>query len=93
MQAVTEKFMATVADRVFNFSAGPAVLPLPVLEKAQGELLALPGVGSSVLEISHRSKAFDGILERTLACLKSLLGISEDYELSLIHISEPTRPY
>ena len=40
MQAATEKFMATVADRVFNFSAGPAVLPLPVLEKAQGELLA-----------------------------------------------------
>ena len=84
MQAVTEKFMATVADRVFNFSAGPAVLPLPVLEKAQGELLALPGVGSSVLEISHRSKAFDGILDRTLAGLKSLLGIGEDYEVVLL---------
>ena len=84
MQAATEKFMATVADRVFNFSAGPAVLPLPVLEKAQGELLALPGVGSSVLEISHRSKAFDGILDRTLEALKGLLGIGEEYEVVLL---------
>ncbi len=84
MQAATEEFMATVADRVFNFSAGPAVLPLPVLEKAQGELLALPGIGSSVLEISHRSKAFDGILDRTLEALKSLLGIGEEYEVVLL---------
>lgn len=76
--------MATVADRVFNFSAGPAVLPLPVLEKAQGELLALPGIGSSVLEISHRSEAFDGILDRTLAGLKSLLQIGEDHEVVLL---------
>ena len=76
--------MATVADRVFNFSAGPAVLPLPVLEKAQRELLSLPGVGSSVLEISHRSKAFDGILDRTLAGLKSLLEIGEEYEVVLL---------
>lgn len=84
MKAATEEFMATVADRVFNFSAGPAVLPLPVLEKAQGELLALPGIGSSVLEISHRSKAFDGILDRTLEALKSLLGIGEEYEVVLL---------
>ncbi len=51
-----------MADRVFNFSPGPAVLPLPVLERARDEMLALPGVGSSVLEISHRSPAFDRIL-------------------------------
>ena len=76
--------MATVADRVFNFSAGPAVLPLPVLEKAQKELLALPGIGSSVLEISHRSEAFDDILDRTLAGLKSLLLIGQDYEVILL---------
>ena len=83
-QVATEEFMARVADRVFNFSAGPAVLPLPVLEKAQDELLSLPGVGASVLEISHRSKAFDGILEKTLSNLKSLLGIGGDHEVVLL---------
>jgi phosphoserine aminotransferase len=76
--------MATVADRVFNFSAGPAVLPLSVLERARDELLSLPGVGMSVLEISHRSKAFDEILERTLADLGSLLGLGDDHELVLL---------
>ena len=45
-------------DRVFNFSAGPAVLPVPVLEQAQRDLLSLPGCGASILEISHRSKQF-----------------------------------
>lgn len=76
--------MATVADRVFNFSAGPAVLPLAVLERARDELLSLPGVGMSVLEISHRSKAFDEILERTLADLGSLIGLGDDHELVLL---------
>ncbi len=47
-------------QRIFNFSAGPAVLPLPVLEEAQRDLIALPGVGMSVMEISHRSKTFEG---------------------------------
>ena len=45
--------------RVYNFSPGPAVLPLPVLEEAQRNLVALPGVGISILEISHRSKSFE----------------------------------
>ena len=45
--------------RVYNFSPGPAVLPLPALEEAQRDLLALPGTGISILEISHRSKKFD----------------------------------
>jgi phosphoserine aminotransferase len=51
-----------VTTRIFNFSAGPAVLPVPVLEEAQRDLVALPGVGMSVMEISHRSKAFEAIL-------------------------------
>ena len=50
--------------RIFNFSAGPAVLPLPVLEQAQRDLVALPGVGMSVMEISHRSKTFEDLLNR-----------------------------
>ena len=51
--------MQTTATRIFNFSAGPAVLPLEVLEEAQRDLVSLPGVGMSVLEIRHRSKPFD----------------------------------
>lgn len=70
-----------VTQRVFNFSAGPAVLPLPVLEQAQQELLSLPGVGSSVLEISHRSKAFAEILATTKETLRQLLGIPEGYHI------------
>jgi phosphoserine aminotransferase len=76
--------MATVADRVFNFSAGPAVLPVTVLERAREELLGLPGVGMSVLEISHRSKPFDEILDRTLAALNQLLGVGDDHEVVLL---------
>ncbi|NBT12941.1 MAG: 3-phosphoserine/phosphohydroxythreonine transaminase [Planctomycetia bacterium] len=78
---MTERSLVSVAERVFNFSPGPAVLPLEVLERARDELLALPGVGISVLEISHRSPAFDRILEETLGDLRSLLGIGPDHEV------------
>ena len=50
------------SERIFNFSAGPAVLPVSVLEKAQSELVSLPGVGMSILEVSHRSKVFEEVL-------------------------------
>ena len=50
-----------MTERIFNFSAGPAVLPVPVLEQARDEMLSLPGVGMSVMEISHRSQTFDEI--------------------------------
>ena len=52
-----------MTQRIYNFSAGPAVLPLTVLEEAQRDLVELPGVGMSILEISHRSKAFDEIIQ------------------------------
>ncbi len=73
-----------MADRIFNFSPGPAVLPLPVLEQARDEMLSLPGVGMSVLEISHRSPAFDRILAETLQDLRGLLAIGPDYEIVLL---------
>jgi len=76
-----DRSLASVGERVFNFSPGPAVLPLEVLERAREELLALPGVGISVLEISHRSPAFDRILEETLQGLRELLGIGADHEI------------
>jgi phosphoserine aminotransferase len=75
---------SAAVDRVFNFSPGPAVLPLEVLERAQAELVALPGVGMSVLEISHRSPPFDRILEETLQALRDLLGIGADHEIVLL---------
>src|SRR3954454_7032809 len=68
-----------MTERIFNFSAGPAVLPVPVLEEVQRDLLSLPGVGMSILEISHRSKTFDGIHLQAEQGLKELMGISEDY--------------
>jgi phosphoserine aminotransferase len=72
--------MATTTHRVFNFSAGPAVLPLPVLEEAQRDLVALPGVGMSVLEVSHRSKTFEGILARTEQDLRALGKVPANYK-------------
>ncbi len=67
--------------RVYNFSAGPAVLPLPVLEEAQRDLVALPGVGMSVMEISHRSKTFDEIIQSAEADMRRLGGIPDNYKI------------
>ncbi len=66
--------------RVFNFSAGPAALPLPVLEQARDELLDWQG-GTSVMEISHRSKGFMAIAERAEADLRELLAIPSGYKV------------
>jgi phosphoserine aminotransferase len=75
--------MGTV-NRVFNFSAGPAVLPLPVLEEAQRDLVALPGVGMSVLEISHRSKTFEAVIQECEANIRKLAGIPENYHVMFL---------
>jgi phosphoserine aminotransferase len=71
----------TTVTRVFNFSAGPAILPLPVLEEAQRDLLALPGVGMSVLEVSHRSKPFDEIIQGCEADIRKLAGVPDTYKV------------
>lgn len=70
-----------MTQRVFNFSPGPAVIPEPVLERAQRELLALDGVGMSILEISHRSKAFDAILAETIQGIRDLLKVPQGYHV------------
>lgn len=67
--------------RVYNFSSGPAMLPLKVLEQAQAELLSLGGCGMSVLEVSHRSDEFIAILQETKSNLKKLLNIPENYHI------------
>ena len=67
--------------RIYNFSAGPAILPTEVLEKAQSELLSLNGIGMSVMEISHRSKHFEPILESAKQGLRELLNIPNNYQI------------
>ena len=70
--------------RIFNFSAGPAVMPLPVLEQAQRELVSLPGVGMSVMEISHRSKTFEDLLNGAIADIRDLAGVPANYRLLML---------
>ena len=66
-------------SRVHNFCAGPAALPEAVLAKAQEEMLEWQGQGASVMELSHRSKAFIDVMEQAEARLRRLLGVSDDY--------------
>src|SRR5215203_995838 len=66
---------------VYNFSAGPAILPPEVLEKAQNELLSLGGIGMSVMEISHRSKHFARVLEFAENGIRELLNIPRNYRI------------
>ena len=70
-----------MTERIYNFSAGPAVLPEEVLREAQRDLLSLPGVGESILEISHRSKVFDEIIGGCDADIRTLAGIPAGYQV------------
>jgi phosphoserine aminotransferase len=72
------------ATRIYNFSAGPAVLPLPVLEEAQRDLVALPDVGMSVMEISHRSKTFEDLLNKAIEDIRSLAGVPANYKILML---------
>lgn len=75
----------TMEKRLYNFSAGPAVLPVPVLERIRDEMLCLPGCGASVMEISHRSKQFIAIQETARERLIRLLNIPvDDYDVLFI---------
>lgn len=68
-------------NRVYNFSAGPSALPLPVLEKAQKDLVCFGDAGMSVMEMSHRSSAFQSIIDECEASLRSLLSIPDNYKV------------
>ena len=70
-----------IVHRVHNFSAGPAVLPVSVLEEIQRDLVSLPGVGMSILEISHRSAAFEAILAQAEADIRALAAIPSNYKV------------
>ena len=67
-----------MVKRVHNFYAGPATLPLPVLERAREEFLDFAGTGMSVLEISHRSKEYDKVHQESMALVKELMGLKDD---------------
>ncbi|MDR0319907.1 MAG: 3-phosphoserine/phosphohydroxythreonine transaminase [Treponema sp.] len=66
--------------RVYNFSPGPSALPVPVLERAASEMLDANGTGQSVMEMSHRSKDFKPIIEKTESLLRELMGIPSNYK-------------
>jgi phosphoserine aminotransferase len=70
--------------RVYNFNPGPAVMPLEVLQQAQAEMLDFKGTGMSVMEISHRSKEFEAVIQTAEADLRELLGIPANYKVMFL---------
>ncbi len=68
-------------DRIHNFSPGPAVLPLPVLEEIQASFLNFNGSGMSITEVSHRSKWFDAVIEDAIARTRRLLGLDQRFQV------------
>lgn len=70
--------------RVHNFNAGPSILPVSVLEKAQSEMLDYQGCGMSVMEMSHRSKEYESIIQTAEADLRELLGIPTNYKVMFL---------
>ena len=71
-------------DRVYNFAPGPSMLPLPVLEKVQKDLLCYGSTGMSVMEMSHRSRMYLDIFEKTVADLREVMGIPEGYKVMFL---------
>lgn len=65
--------------RIYNFGAGPSMMPLPVLEQAQRELLDYKGSGMSMLEISHRNALFEEVNDQAQAHIKELLGMDDSW--------------
>lgn len=73
-----------MGKRIYNFNAGPAALPLPVLEEIRDELLDFKGSGMSVLEVSHRSKWFEEVMEEAIQRTKNLLNLGDDFHVVFV---------
>lgn len=73
-----------MANRVINFNAGPAALPLAALERAQRELLDFEGTGMSIMEHSHRAKDYERVHCETIALIRELCGLTDDYDVLLL---------
>ena len=82
-----------MVNRAYNFYAGPATLPLEVLETAQDELLDYKGTGISILEISHRSKEFDAVINDASALLREVFGVPDDYKILWLQGGASTQFY
>ena len=67
--------------RVYNFSAGPAMMPTEVMERAQAEMLDWHGTGMSIMEVSHRGKDYTGVAQKAEADLRQLLAIPDNYKV------------
>ena len=70
---------------VYNFAAGPAMLPIPVMQQVQAELLDFKGMGVSVIEISHRSPEFEALLAETDELIRSLAQLPDSHEILYLH--------
>src|SRR4051794_30518310 len=70
-----------MSHRIFNFSAGPAMLPTEVLEKSSVALLDFQGKGFGIAEVSHRGKEFEGVLEESINLCKKLLGLGDTHDV------------
>ena len=82
-----------MANRAYNFYAGPATLPTSVLEKAQAELLDYGGTGISIMEMSHRSKEFDEVINSANALVKELYGVPDNYKILWLQGGASTQFY
>ena len=71
-------------DRIYNFSAGPSMLPVPVLEQARDEMMNYQGSGMSVMEMSHRSKVYDAIIKEAEANLREVMNIPDNYKVMFL---------
>ena len=79
-------------SRVYNFSAGPAVLPEEVLKEAADEMLDYQGSGMSVMEMSHRSKVYDNIIKEAEQDLRDLLNIPDNYKVLFLQGGASQKP-
>ena len=70
--------------RIFNFSSGPSMLPVEVLERARDEMMSLGGIGMGVMEISHRSKEFESVLSKAESGIRELLAVPSNYRVLFI---------
>ncbi|MEW6261948.1 MAG: 3-phosphoserine/phosphohydroxythreonine transaminase [Thermodesulfobacteriota bacterium] len=82
-----------MTERIHNFNAGPAALPIQVLERIREELLNFQGTGMSVLEISHRSAVFERALNETVARLRRLMRLPDDYQVLFLQGGASTQFY
>ena len=80
----TRKVLYMTEKRVYNFSAGPSMLPVAVLEKAAKQMLNYEGSGMSVMEMSHRSSSYLDIFEKTKGLLKKVMNVPENYKIVFI---------